>query len=189
MNKFAKRILNYFFQGLLYFAPIFITFYVIYSLFTSLDKSFKTLLNIDIPGLGIVTVFLLIAILGWLGKIFITEPFKKQFVKILDKAPLIKVLYNSIQDLLKAFVGKEKKFDKPVLVKVNHISNLEKIGFITQEDLAELGVGDDKVVVYFPHSYAFSGEMFVVPKTDIKPIDKKSAEVMKFIISAGVSKS
>jgi len=189
MNKYGKKILNYFFQGLLYFAPIFITFYIIYSLFTGLDKSFKTLLGIDIPGLGIIIVFFLIAILGWLGKIFITEPFKKQFLKLLDKTPLIKVLYNSIQDLLKAFVGKEKKFDKPVLVKVNHISNLEKIGFITQDDLAELGIGDDKVIVYFPHSYAFSGEMFVVPKTDIKPINKKSAEVMKFIISAGVSKS
>jgi uncharacterized membrane protein len=139
--------------------------------------------------LGIVIVFLLIALLGWLGKIFITEPFKKQFLKLLDKAPLVKVIYNSIQDLLKAFVGNEKKFDKPVLVKINHISNLEKIGFITQEDLEELGISNEKVIVYFPHSYAFSGEMFIVPSEHIRPIDKKSADVMKFIVSAGVSKS
>ena len=92
MNKYGKNILNFFFQGLLYFAPIFITIYIIYSLFTSLDKTFKDIFHIDIPGLGIVIVFFLIAILGWLGKIFITEPVKRQFLKILEKAPLIKVL-------------------------------------------------------------------------------------------------
>ena len=39
---------------------------------------------------------------------------------------------------------------------------LEKLGFITQEDVSKLGVEGDKVAVYFPHSYNFSGELFIV---------------------------
>ena len=189
MNKIAKNILNLFLQGVLYITPIFIPLYIIYSIFISLDSNFENWFGIDMPGLGIIALFTVLTIIGWLGKIFITEPIQKLFYRFLEKTPLIKVIYNSVKDLLKAFVGKEKKFTKPVLVKVNNISDLEKIGFITQDDLEEFGISKEKIAVYFPHSYAFSGEMFIVPKENIKPIDKKSADVMKFIVSAGVSNS
>ncbi|MCK4699410.1 MAG: DUF502 domain-containing protein, partial [Bacteroidales bacterium] len=96
-------------------------------------------------------------------------------------------IYTSIRDLLSAFVGKEKKFNKPVLVRVNTISNLEKMGFLTQEDLSKLGIKENKVAVYFPHSYNFSGEMFIVPVEHITPIKAPSAEVMKIIVSGGVA--
>jgi len=72
-------------------------------------------------------------------------------------------------------------------VLVNPISNLEKLGFLTEEDLGNIGE-TEKVAVYFPHSYNFSGEMFIVPKEQVKPIDINPAVVMKFIVSGGVSK-
>ncbi len=189
MNKIIKQILGFFFQGLLYVTPIFIPIYIIYSVFESIDLIFKDWIEFYFPGLGVLFVFVIIALIGFLGNIFITQPIKNYFYKWLNRMPLVKVIYNSVKDLLAAFVGKEKKFTKPVLVKVNTISELEKLGFITQEDLNSFGINDDRVTVYFPHSYAFSGEMFVVPKSLITPLDKKSPEVMKFIVSAGVSKS
>jgi len=189
MKNLAKNITGLFLQGVLYATPIFIPIYILYSVFTSLDASFKEWFGLDFPGLGLLSAFLSLAILGWLGKTFITQPIQQKFYSWLEKAPLIKVIYNSVKDLLKAFVGKEKKFTKPVLVKVNTISNLEKVGFITQEDLTDFGISEGKIAVYFPHSYAFSGEMFIVPKEHITPLNKKSAEVMKFIVSAGISKS
>ena len=189
MNKISKTLVSLFLQGVLYITPIFIPLYILYSVFVSLDSNFEDWFGIDIPGLGIIALFALLTLIGFLGKTFITEPITNRFYKFLEKTPLIKTIYNSVKDLLKAFVGKEKKFTKPVLVKVNNISDLEKVGFITQEDLEDFGVQEGKVAVYFPHSYAFSGEMFIVPKESIKLIDKKSADVMKFIVSAGVSKS
>ena len=91
-----------------------------------------------------------------------------------------------MNDLFSAFVGKERKFNKPVIVLVNPISNLEKLGFLTEEDLSELGE-NDKVAVYFPHSYNFSGELFIVPKSQVRSIDINPVVVMKFIVSGGVS--
>jgi uncharacterized membrane protein len=74
-----------------------------------------------------------------------------------------------------------------VLVRVNAVSELEKLGFITDEDLSSIGERD-KVAVYFPHSYNFSGELFIVPKKLITPLSLPSGEVMKFIVSGGVAR-
>ena len=129
---------------------------------------------------------MLLTFLGFIGQTIIARPFIKVFNKTIKKAPLVKVIYSSIRDLLSAFVGDEKKFDKPVLVKVNTISNLEKLGFLTQTDLSHLKI-KDKVTVYFPHSYNFSGEMFIVPTEHVTPVDIPSSEAMKFIVSGGVT--
>ena len=70
--------------------------------------------------------------------------------------------------------------------KVNLNSDLEKLGFITEENLLLLDE-KDKVAVYFPHSYNFSGELFIVPRVNIKNVDINSSDVMKFIVSAGLT--
>lgn len=189
MKSIFKKITAYFLQGLLYIGPISITVWILYSIFDKVDSLFKDILPYDIPGLGILAVVIFISLLGFLGRLFITAPITQFFENILKKAPIIKLIYTSIKDLLTAFVGKEKKFSEPVLVKVNNISNLEKVGFITNKDIKDIGVEGEKVAVYFPHSYAFSGELYIVPSEDIKLIDKPSSEVMKFIISGGVSKN
>ncbi len=186
-----KRLLGYFFQGLIYLAPLVITIYVLYKSFVFLDGLFKPLvgkyLNINMPGLSIIIVFLLVALLGLMGQTIIARPIKRLVNHIINKAPLVKVVYSSIKDLLSAFVGKEKKFSQPVLVKVNTVSELEKLGFVTQKDVSKLGVKGDKVAVYFPHSYNFSGELFIVPSEHVKNIDVAPSDVMKFIVSGGVT--
>ena len=178
-----KRIAGYFVQGLLFIAPIGVTAYVVYLVFRFIDNLLKTYIDpvspINIPGVNLIVVLVVIALLGFLGQSIVA--------KLLKKAPLIKIIYTSIRDLLSAFVGKEKKFSKPVLVRVNTISNLEKLGFLTQEDLSSLGIKEKKVAIYFPHSYNFSGEMFIVPVEHVTPIKVSSAEVMKIIISGGVA--
>jgi len=104
----------------------------------------------------------------------------------MNKIPLVKLIYSAVKDLLGAFVGDKKKFNKPVLVRMNKENNLYQIGFITQSDLSDIGL-TDMVVVYFPHSYAFSGYHYFVPKESIKPLDIPGPTAMKFIVSGGVS--
>ncbi len=185
-----KKLINYFLQGVLYIAPIGITAYIIYVVFTFADNILKTtlqnLFDIYIPGLGLVIIVFILMLIGLIGQTIIARPFKILFNRFIHKTPLLKVIYSAFNDLFSAFVGKGKKFNKPVLVLVNPVSNLEKLGFLTEEDLMSLHEMD-KVAVYFPHSYNFSGEMFIVPKAQVKPVDINPAEVMKFIVSAGVS--
>jgi uncharacterized membrane protein len=187
-----KKLVGFFFQGLLYVAPLGVTIYAIVLLFNVIDgliqKYIESWIKVHIPGLGIVLIFLSITFLGMIGGTILGAPVKRTIEKLLEKAPLFKLIYSSIRDLLSAFVGKEKKFNQPVLVRVNKISDLEKVGFLTQEDLSNLGI-KDKVAVYFPHSYNFSGEMFIVPTELVRPLNMPPADAMKFVISGGVAMS
>ncbi|UMB60548.1 DUF502 domain-containing protein [Lutibacter sp. A80] len=185
-----KKLINYLLQGILYIAPLGITAYIIYAIFMFMDGLSQQLIanffDIKVPGLGVLSLLLFLVIVGFIGRTIIAEPLKIIFKKIINRIPLLKFIYTALNDLFSAFVGKEKKFSKPVLVKVNTISNLEKLGFITEENLEVLNELD-KVAVYFPHSYNFSGELFIVPKENIKHITANSSQVMKFIVSAGLT--
>jgi len=84
----------------------------------------------------------------------------------------VKTLYSSITDLLSAFVGQKKRFNRPVLVKMSNETDLERIGFVTDEDLSLLDGSQDKVGVYFPHSYTYTGNLWIVPKSRLTAIAK-----------------
>jgi uncharacterized membrane protein len=115
----------------------------------------------------------------------VTDPIKRWFNRWLNRLPLFKFLYSSIKDLTEAFVGEEKKFNEPVLVEVNEFG-LKKIGFLVQKDLSSLNLPGE-VAVYFPYSYSFAGQVVIISSDKVKPIDKSAADMMKFVISGGVS--
>src|ERR1700748_449292 len=114
----------------------------------------------------------------------ITDPIKRWFNRWINRLPFFNFLYSSIKDLTEAFVGDEKKFNEAVIVEVNEFG-LKKIGFLTQKDLAIIGLPGE-VAVYFPYSYSFAGQVVIVSADKVKPISKSGADMMKFVLSAGV---
>lgn len=190
-GKFSSRILNYFFQGLLFIAPITVTIWAITKLFLYINGFLQgyvdKVIGMYIPGLGLIILLLLITLIGFLGSTIIFQPIINYFDRLLARAPLIKIIYTAVKDLVSAFVGKKKRFNQPVLVKVSNETALEKIGFVTNNDLSIIGQSNEKVAVYLPHSYAWSGRLYIVPADYITPVKASSTEVMKFIISAGVT--
>lgn len=175
-----KRILGYFLQGLLYTLPIVATIYIVIEAIIFVDG----IIPVKIPGLGLVIILVSFTIIGYLGGRFIT-PNLINFDKVLDRVPLIKIVYTSIKDLLSAFVGKKKRFTEPVLVKME--GNVERLGFVTQRDLSDLGIPDTKIAVYIPFSYAVTGNLIIVPKECVTPVTGNSSDIMKFVISGGVT--
>jgi uncharacterized membrane protein len=178
-----KKIINYFLQGLLYIVPISVTLYVVYWTFQKIDG----ILPFQFPGLGLIVIIALITFIGFAGSVIIASPINSFFQRLLRKAPLLRTIYSSMKDLMQTFVGKKKGFNQAVLIKLYENSTIERIGFITNENLSSLGIKGGKILVYLPHSYAFSGQLFVVEKSYITPIDKPSSEIMKLIVSGGVT--
>ncbi|MDP7568216.1 MAG: DUF502 domain-containing protein [Flavobacteriales bacterium] len=178
-----KKFINYFLQGLLYIVPITVTLYVVVWAFQKIDG----ILPFQFPGLGLIVIIALITIIGFVGSAVIASPINSFFQNLLKRAPLLKTIYSSVKDLMNTFVGNKKGFSEPVLVKVYENSTIERIGFITNEDVESLNIAKGKVLVYMPHSYAISGQLFVVEKKNVSPIDKSSAEIMKLIVSGGVT--
>ncbi|MFW5915887.1 MAG: DUF502 domain-containing protein, partial [Bacteroidota bacterium] len=175
----------------LYIAPIGLTIVILYNILKFMDSLLQPYIqqvfHFNIPGVGVVAIILLLALLGFVGQTIIAKPIKATLGKAMKRIPFMKLIYSALKDIFTGFVGKEGKFNQPVLVRVNAVSNLEKLGFLTQEDVSNIGVEGEKAAVFFPHSYNWSGELFIVPCKDIKKIDSPPSEVMKYIISGGVS--
>jgi uncharacterized membrane protein len=176
------RIVAYFFRGLILLAPLALTVYVCVFLFRSIDG----LLGLPVPGAGFVATLILITIVGFLGSNLLTRGAVSFFDRILSRLPFVNLVYGSTRDLVKAFVGEKRRFDKPVLVQLVPGSSAHVLGFVTQESLSRLGL-DSMVSVYVPQSYNFAGQLFIFPTTNVQRLDVSSSAVMAFIISGGVT--
>lgn len=177
-----RAFLRYFLRGLLILAPATLTIYIVVALVRGLDNSF----DLGIPGLGLLIVGVLITLVGWLGSSFLLQPLLDLTERMFNRIPLVGILYSSLRDLFEAFVGDNQKFSRPVMVQVTEGSRSFKVGFVTQDDLSAVEL-PDLVAVYFPDSYNFSGELMLVPREYIRPLNIPSAQAMKFVVSGGVA--
>ncbi len=144
------------------------------------------LIPIDIPGLGLLTVLLVTTAFGYMANNMFSKTLIDSINKLIQKIPLAGFIYTSINDLVDAFVGDKKKFDQPVLVPFDEHGHLMKPGFITQSDLDTMGL-PGMVAVYLPHSYNFSGNLFLIEKSKLILLKGKNTDIMKYIVSGGVS--
>ena len=109
----------------------------------------------------------------------------KGLESLILRVPIVKEVYKAIRDVIGAFASDKKKFEKPVLVKVGE--GIHRIGFITSEELSDYDIDSNLVSVYFPLSYAFTGELLLVDKSLLSPLDTKDVkDLMKFVISGGI---
>jgi uncharacterized membrane protein len=186
-----KKLLMYFIQGLLVTVPVAITLFVVYKIIDLVSSAFSIFGTIVSPAVD-PFIYLLISVgiiflMGLLGSSIILQPLFNLFDSALERTPFIKTIYSSVKDLMEAFVGGKKRFDKPVLVVVNKENNIRRLGFVTQQSLSDLKIQEGFVAVYLPMSYSFSGNLIIVPAENISPVDASSTDVMKFIISGGVT--
>jgi len=185
-----KRLLNYFVRGLLLLAPLAITAYVCWITFTTIDgwlgPTIDRWIGLRVRGAGFLITIALITIFGFLAGGFLTRRFVSLLEQIMQRVPLVRLLYSSTKDLLNAFVGDKRRFDKPVLVELMPGSNAQAFGFITQESLEQLEL-PGHVAVYFPQSYNFAGSLVVFPQAQIRRLNAESSAVMAFIVSGGVT--
>jgi uncharacterized membrane protein len=185
-----KRFIYYFFQGLLLFIPLIITLLILVKVFDFFSGLFSffgfsnnTFLNTT---LGLIFSVGAIALMGVLASSFVFKEFFTMIEDKLEHAPFIRHIYTPIKDFTNAFVGNKKRFNKPVLVTIDRANSIQQLGFITQTDLSDLNI-KNKVAVYLPLSYSLSGKLIIVLAEQVEPVDKDAPEVMKFIISGGVT--
>jgi uncharacterized membrane protein len=168
-------------QGLLVLAPVAITVWIVWVSVTTLDRWLDT----RIPGLGILIAAAGITLIGYLTGNVVGNKLLSWLEAGLQRVPLVRILYNSLRDLFGAFVGQKRKFDKPVAVEMNQ-HGLKVLGFLTSEQFDDPQLAGH-VSVYLPESYNFAGNLIVVPKERVHPLDADGAEFMAFIMSGGVT--
>jgi uncharacterized membrane protein len=190
-----KKLINYFLQGLLFVVPITVTIFVVIKAVVWLDNLLPVKVPIpvpgaesyDLPGLGILLIASIITVAGYIGTRFVRNPVFSIFEGLIERTPLLKLIYSSVKDLIEAFVGDKKRFTQPVLVTMNNNPPIQRIGFVTENDLTELGLGKNKMAVYLPFSYGFNGQLVIVESDNVQKLDASGTEMMKFVISGGVT--
>ena len=186
-----KNILRYFAQGLIVVVPVSITilvFYKIYSWFAGLFSGVHVIVDAKIdPFIYLAGIIIVIFLIGIFASNVVAKFFIEESGKVLEKIPLIRTIFSPLKDFTSAFIGNNKRFSHPVLVITNMQTGIREIGFVTDEDLSELGIGKEFVAVYFPMSYTISGRLLIVPAENVKQLDVPASEAMKFVVSGGVS--
>jgi uncharacterized membrane protein len=177
-----SRLLAYFLRGLVVVVPLAVTIYVCRVIFTTIDSW----LGLPIPGVGFLLTLLLIVIVGVLASNLVARSLIGSLDRLFERLPFVRLLYSSTKDMLNAFVGEKRRFDKPVLASLSADGSVKVLAFMTSESLTALGVSDH-VTVYTPQSYGLAGHIIVVPSDRVQRIDADAAAVMAFIISGGVT--
>jgi uncharacterized membrane protein len=178
MNWLIKNFL----RGLVIVVPIALTIYIVYEVFIRIDRLLPYTMP---PGAGFAILIAVIVLIGALASNFVVRRFLRLTDAIFTRAPLVRLIYVSLKDLLEAFVGDKKRFDRPVTISIT--DDVRTLGFMTQDDLSFLAMPGN-VAVYMPFSYSMSGCVVVVPASRVTPIAADSASVMALIVSGGVSR-
>lgn len=178
MNWIVKNFL----RGLVIVVPVAVTLWVIVRAFNAVD----TLVGFKYPGLGFIVILGGTLAIGVLASNFVGRRFVALADSMFERAPLVRIIYGSIKDLLEAFVGDQKRFDRPVAVAISDA--VMTLGFMTQDDLSFLAL-PGRVAVYLPFSYSMSGTVVLVDADRVKSLAADSASVMALIVSGGVSRS
>jgi uncharacterized membrane protein len=174
-------LLKNFLRGLVIVVPIAVTIYLLVQAFVALDR----LLRLPTPGLGIVVLLAAIVLIGAIAGNFVGRRLFALTEKLFTKAPIVRIVYAAIKDLLEAFVGNKRRFDRAVTIAVS--DGVRTFGFITRDDLGSLGM-PGQVAVYVPFSYTWDGCLLVVARERVQPLDADSASIMALVVSGGVSR-
>ena len=129
----------------------------------------------------------LIFMIGFLASNVLGKRLFALVEKVFTGLPLVKLLYSAVKDMIEAFAGDKKSFDKPVIATIAP-GGAKVVGFVTRDSLEDLGL-EDHVAVYVPQSYNFAGNVLILPKEAVTPLDIESSQAMAFVVSGGVSGS
>jgi len=178
MNRFVRILL----KGLAVFLPSALTLWLLWRAFVLIDQ----ILPFHTPGLGVLALLGLVLLLGILADNWFAGPLLLRLERLLEKLPVVRLLYRSLREMTEALLGERRPFHHPVLVRPWPGSEARLLGFMTRQDLSEMGK-PGWVAVYVPNAYAIAGQTFIVPANQVETLALESSEAMTFAVSAGVT--
>jgi uncharacterized membrane protein len=202
MATFRKWLL----AGLLVIVPLGITVWVLEWIVSSLDKTLlilpsgwhpKVLLNVDIPGFGVLLAFGILLAVGALASNFLGRKLVGWWDKLLNRIPVVRGIYSGVKQVSDTlFSEKGNAFRKAVLVEwprpgVWTVAFLTGVpaGDVASQLARQSGASEAEefVSVYVPTTPNPTGGYFVMLKaTDCIELKMSVDEALKYVISMGV---
>jgi len=189
---------RYLIAGMLVWAPLGITIWVIDFLVTTLDQTLllvpgplrpEALIGYRIPGLGVLLSFLILFVTGVFAANFLGQRLIKMWEGVLGRIPFVKSIYSSVKQVSDTVLSDQgTAFRKALLVEFPR-PGCWTIAFLTgaPADAVVDHLSGEHVSVYVPTTPNPTGGYFVmVPKTAVRELDMSVDDALKYIISMGV---
>ena len=192
ISKIFRKISNNFFKGILISAPIIITLYIAWGLIKFFDKKASPLLGtfpFEIPGFGLITVFIFFAIIGFITTGLLGRIFSSFIEKVLSKMPVLRNIYSGLKQLFEAILAKKSNSFREVVLLEYPRKGIWAMGFLTGETKGEVNrkMKNQMANIFLPTTpNPTSGFLLFVPKKDILRLTMTVEEGIKMIISAGM---
>ena len=190
----GTAIKRYFLTGLLVVTPIWGTVLILKTLFVTVDGILGDVLarmvpSYYVPGLGIVTLILLIFATGLFTANFMGRQIVKLWEDWLNRLPLVRGIYSTLKSMMDILSFSERgSYHRVVLIqfpKNGHYC----LAFVTGASKGDsMTVGQEPLVhVYVPTSpNPTSGYFLLVPEREVISVDINVEEAMKLIVSGGL---
>lgn len=179
---------HYFFTGLLVFVPIFLTLWLLYWVFNTIDSILKEPIR-DIfghayPGIGFAITLTLILISGVIGSRVAGRNFIRFMESQLSKVPVIRELYNGIKQILESFSRKESSsFLEVVFIEFPRKGTFTP-ALVTNKATDEHG--NTVLNIYVPTApNPTSGFLQILPEDQVVRTNMSVDDALKMVISAG----
>ena len=184
-ESFSKRFSRRFINGLIILVPLAITIFVVLETLHFTEGILGKHLPFYFPGMGIITVLLVIYLTGWASTYWAARRLIAIGENLLGKIPVVKFIYNSVKHLSTAVFESNSMFEHVVLVPFHQS---QALGFIMADVPQTLKdkLGDDYVCVFVPWSLNMtSGTNLFVKKSDVTYLDISSESALQYMLTAG----
>jgi uncharacterized membrane protein len=198
MKEFQKTFLvqvrTTFLRGIAIIIPLVLTFWFFRALLNAVDGILSPVLEQaigrPIPGLGLMSMIVIILLVGLLTRNLVGRLFFGWFENLLSSIPFVRTVYTAIKDLVGAFAlgGKGKTFRKVVMTEYPR-KGLYTIGFVTNEMAYRGPDGTTKVFlnVYLPNPpNPTSGFLVLIPKQEAVELSLSIEDGLKLVLSGGI---
>lgn len=195
MKAFRASLKRYFLTGLLVITPIWGTVLVLKTLFVTVDgilgHAVARFMPEEgyVPGLGILTLILLILVTGLLAANIIGGQIVKAWEKLLHRVPVVRGIYATLKSMMDILSFTERdKYNRVVLIQFPKDGNY-CFAFVTGMTRGEVQTLSPAPLlnVYVPTSpNPTSGYFLLVPENEVVPLDITVEEAMKLIVSGGL---
>ncbi len=186
---------KYFITGLLIWAPLLVTVWVLITLVSTLENlipesfSANALFGIPIPGLRMLIVLAVLALTGLFAANFLGRRVVEQWERLLGRIPLIRSIYKSVKQVGDSLLAPNgQAFRQAVLVQYPRLG-VWTIALVTGAPGGETAqhLPGDMVSVYVPTTpNPTSGFFLMMSRDEIKPLNMTVDTALKYIVSMGV---
>ncbi|WP_051362097.1 DUF502 domain-containing protein [Solimonas soli] len=192
-----RKAASIFITGLLAILPILVTISLVLWLIGAAEAVFGGVLSVLLPGglyqrgMGLVIAIGLIFFVGLAMQGIVSKQVLVWIDQQLNRIPLIKTIYGAVRDLTDLVSNSGgQKLGRVVMLQWPG-QPMRLVGFVTVEDLSRFAIAaeEDCVAVYLPMSYQIGGYTVFVPRKCLTPLDMTLEDAMRFVITAGVSRS